>query len=76
MNDEPAIDALVRLGEAAYDRMYDARDARAAAVEYSDCKDYFRDAIRMAHAAGLTQRVVELESRLAHIKAVFRSQFA
>jgi hypothetical protein len=76
MKSEDALENLVRLGEAAYDRLYDARDATAAAAEYSYCKDYFSEAIGVARARGLAAKVVELERRLEHIKAVFRSQFA
>jgi hypothetical protein len=75
MSDEDDVERLARLGEAAYDRMYEAHSARDAADEYRDCKDYFYDAIGLARERGLLGRAAQLEARLAHIKAVFRSQF-
>jgi hypothetical protein len=63
---------LERLGEAHYDAMY---DSRYPAGEYADAKDVFADAIRLARQLGEVAVAERLEARLAHIKAVFRSQF-
>jgi hypothetical protein len=60
------------LAEKAYDAMY---DSRYPAGEYSDLKDYFREAIRLAHQSGLTAEAARLEKRLEHCKAVCRKQF-
>ena len=72
MTDHELLAFQVRQGEAAYDRMY---DARRPAGEFSDCKDAFAATIAIATRLGLTERAAELEARLAHIKSVFRSQF-
>jgi hypothetical protein len=69
------VEACVRLGEEAYDRMYDASSSSAATACYSDAKEAFRDAIRLAREQGIEERALALEARLEHIKAVFRSQF-
>jgi hypothetical protein len=65
--------ALERLGEKHYDAMYDSRSPTG---EYADAKDAFRDAIVLAHELGEIDIAQRLEARLAHIKAVFRSQFS
>jgi hypothetical protein len=63
-------------GEQAYDDMYEkARSPNAATAYYSDAKESFYTAIGLARELGLKEQVEELEKRLAHIKAVFRSQF-
>jgi len=61
------------LGEKYYDQMYET--SFGATGLYSDAKDAFRDAIMTARELGLKAEVEELEKRLDHIKAVFRSQF-
>jgi hypothetical protein len=60
------------LAEKAYDEMY---DSCYPAGEYSDLKDYFALAIDAAREAGLDAEVERLSKRLAHCKAVYRSQF-
>ena len=40
-----------------------------------DAKECFYDAISLANKLGLTDEAETLSKRLAHIKAVFRSQF-
>ena len=60
------------LAEKAYDEMY---EARSPAGSYSDLKDYFAEAIGVAERAGLTADAERLRKRLAHCKAVYRSQF-
>jgi hypothetical protein len=82
-DDDPgaAITAAQRLAwfeaqaEAAYDKMYDATSSTDAAALYSDAKEALRDAIGLAQRLGQGAVVTRLEARLAHIKAVFRSQF-
>jgi hypothetical protein len=61
--------------ETAYDQMYDARDSTNAAARYSDAKEALYAAICLARSIGEQATVQRLEARLAHIKAVFRSQF-
>ena len=67
--------ACKALGEKAYDQMYDAHSSSEATGLYSDAKEAFYDAIRVANELGLKEESAELEKRLHHIKAVFRSQF-
>src|SRR5262245_3164550 len=64
--------ALEKLGEQYYDAMY---DTRYPAGEYANAKDAFRDAVALARELGETDIEKRLEARLAHIKAVYRSQF-
>jgi len=66
---------LEALAEGAYDAMYDTHDRSGAAACYSDAKDFFREAIAVARSIGAADDVARLEARLAHVKAVFRSQF-
>lgn len=74
--DEEQLARLKSLGEKAYDDMYEAHSLRDASVCYSDAKDCFYDAIGLAKRMGLNEEAEALQERLAHIKAVFRSQFA
>ena len=67
--------ACERFGEEAYDQMYEEHSSSGAAACYSDAKESFYEAIRLARELGLTEKEQALEKRLAHIKAVFRSQF-
>lgn len=62
-------------GEKAYDDMYEAHSPGDASVCYSDAKESFYDAIRLAGELSLMDEVESLTKRLAHIKAIFRSQF-
>ncbi|HVN93347.1 MAG TPA: hypothetical protein VMT38_06615 [Terracidiphilus sp.] len=66
---------LRAMGEKAYDDMYEEHSSSGASACYSDAKECFYDAIGLARRLGLTEEVEALEKRLAHIKAVFRSQF-
>lgn len=66
---------LKAMAEKAYDDMYEARSSSAATAAYSDAKECFTDAIGLARQLELKEEVEALEKRLAHIKAVFRSQF-
>lgn len=61
------------LGEKYYDQIYDARFGSSGL--YADAKDAFHDAIAAANELGLKEEAEELEKRLDHIKAVYRSQF-
>ncbi len=71
------LEACRKFAEQAYDDMYErAHSPSAATGYYSDAKESLYDAIRLARELGLTEEVTRLEARLAHIKAVFRSQFA
>jgi hypothetical protein len=62
------------LGEKAYSDMYDVTSYSAGGY-YSDAKAAFHDAIRTARDLELADEARALESRLAHIQEVFRSQF-
>jgi len=75
MTDEERLHNLEAEAEAAYDRMYDARSPNDAGVCYSDAKEALYDAIGLARKLGKADVAARLEQRLAHIKAVFRSQF-
>ena len=68
--------ACKALGEKAYDQMYDAHSSSEATGLYSDAKEAFRDAIRLADELALAEESATLQKRLEHIKAVFRSQFS
>jgi hypothetical protein len=65
-----------RRGQQAYDKMHDATHNTEAAARYSDAKESMRDAIALARRLGQGAVATRLEARLAHIKAVFRSQFS
>jgi len=73
--DEAQLRHLEAFAEAAYDKMYDAGSASGATALYSDAKEALADAIGLARRLGRAEDVTRLEKRLAHIKAVFRSQF-
>ena len=60
----------------AYARMYDAEFGTSAAAHYSDAKEFLYDAIGLAQRLGKPEEAERLSHRLAHIKAVFRSQFS
>lgn len=81
MNDEERNTKLANLshcremGEKAYDGMYEAHSFRDANDSYRDAKDFFDEAIRLAHELGLTDESELLGKRLQRIKEVFRSQF-
>ena len=67
--------ALEASAEAAYDAMYEAHSPNAASICYSDAKHFFYEAIAVARRTGADEDADRLEARLAHVKAVFRSQF-
>ncbi len=64
---------IIVLGEKYYDQMYES--GRGANSCYSNAKDAFYDAIGLANELGMKEEAEALSKRLAHIKAVFRSQF-
>ena len=70
------LEHLKKLGEKDYDDMYEAHSSSGATACYSDAKECYYDAIGLARRLGLEAETAALEKRLAHIKAVFRSQFA
>ena len=72
MGPDQGLQELERLAEAYYDAMYDSRYPTG---EYANAKDAFRDAIALARELGDAKTAERLEARLAHVKAVFRSQF-
>jgi hypothetical protein len=74
---ELQLDALRKchsLGEKYYGQMYETRFNLNGL--YSSVKDAFIDAISIANQLGLKEEAGKLESRLDHIKSVFRSQFS
>jgi hypothetical protein len=69
------LEHLKMMGEKYYGEMYEASSPGGAIGSYSDAKECFYDAISLARRLGLEEETKALEERLAHIKAVFRSQF-
>ena len=65
------IEACRAAGEAAYDKMYDARDYELS-WQIELATDAFREAQHLAAEAGLTDLAEELMARLQHVKAVGR----
>jgi hypothetical protein len=63
---------LERMGEEAYDRMYDARRPQD---DWRDAREAFSEAIHLAEKAGLTVEAQRLQKRLDHIRAVYTHQF-
>ena len=74
MNDQDAIAEFVRLAEAEYTAMYDARPSRAK-DHYDDARHYFHQAIEAARRAGRETEVMHLTRRAAHIDMVYNTQF-
>ncbi len=62
--------------ETSYSNMYESHSFSAATAHYSDAKEYLYDAIGLARRLGKDADERRLSDRLAHIKAVFRSQFS
>jgi hypothetical protein len=75
MTDEEQLRWFEAQAEDAYGRMYDATNAGDATARYSDAKEAFYGAIGLAQRLGQADVAARLEARLAHVKAVFRSQF-
>jgi hypothetical protein len=76
MDDRERMELFERQAEEAYSRMYDAMSASDAAARYSDAKEALYSAIGIARALGADESVKRFEARLAHVKAIFRSQFS
>jgi hypothetical protein len=70
------LEACKAAGEKAYDDMYECSSPTGASGCYSDAKEFFSDAIRLAEELGLADEAAALHERREHIKAVFRSQFS
>lgn len=75
-SDEDRLRLLMRKAEEAYSAMYDAPDPSSATARYSDAKECLHTAIGLARTLGEIDLAKQLTERLAHIKAVFRSQFS
>jgi len=73
--DEKLLDHFKAQAEAAYDAMYEAHSSSGASACYSDAKEFFREAIIVARRLGDEEEADRILVRLAHVKAVFRSQF-
>jgi hypothetical protein len=70
------MEALKAFAEQAYDDLYEKAHCSSDATGfYSTAKEALHDAIRIASELGLAEEEAKLNARLAHIKAVFRSQF-
>jgi hypothetical protein len=69
------IGELEARAEAAIEKMYDASSSTAAAGAYAEAKDSLSDALGLAERLGQPDAVARIKARLAHVKAVFRSQF-
>ena len=61
--------------EAAYAAMYDARLPGVAKDFRDDACGFLYQAIRMAEALGLAAEAARLTAQIAHIRAVWNSQF-
>jgi hypothetical protein len=67
--------AAERLGEAGYDRMYDAHNYRDAKDAYDDAREGLFRAMRLAEALGRGDDHARLRARLEHVINVWSSQF-
>jgi hypothetical protein len=70
----PKLAEFERKGEDAYAAMYDARPY-AVKDCYEEARSQFRLAIEAARLGGYAEEMARLERRLAHITAVYNSQF-
>lgn len=64
-----------RLGEAAYDAMYQAHSRHAAKDAYDDARQGLFRALGVAQAAGLAGEAERLKARMEHVYAVWTHQF-
>lgn len=71
----PEIVRLEQLAEQAYSAMYDTPPLSSAKDSYEDACAYFHKAIDEAQRLDLASEVTRLNQRLAHIRAVYDSQF-
>jgi hypothetical protein len=76
INDRARMEFFKRKAEQAYDDIYEAHSNSEATAAYSDCKEFMREALRIAYELKLEEEAVRLLKRLEHFKAVFRHQFA
>jgi len=76
MTDRERMAFLERQAEDAYSRMYDAHSPSDVTARYSDAKEALHTAIGIARQLADEDSAKRLETRLAEIKAVFRSQFS
>jgi hypothetical protein len=76
MTDRERMVFFERQAEDALSRMYDAHSPSDATARYSDAKEALYSAIGIARQLADEESMQRLEARLAHIKAVFRSQFS
>jgi len=70
------LEFFIRQAEEAYSSIYDIPSSSGRAAAYSDCKESMYEAIQLARQLGLENKVIELEKKLEHYKAVFRSQLS
>lgn len=61
--------------EWSYTMMYETASSTTASARYSDAKEAFSEAIRLATELGRTADVDRLEKRRQHVQDVYRSQF-
>jgi hypothetical protein len=76
MTDRERMVFFEQQAEDALSRMYDAHSPSDATARYSDAKEALYSAIGIARQLADEESTQRLEARLAHIKAVFRSQFS
>jgi hypothetical protein len=76
MTPEDELASFEAQAEEAYSQMYDARHRADITACYSNAKEALRYAIALARRLHRPDEAKRLEARLAHIKGVFRSQFA
>jgi hypothetical protein len=67
---------LKSLAEKSYGDMYETGSPSGATGCYSEAKECYYDAIRLARELGLDDEAAALVKRLEHIKEVFRGQFS
>lgn len=70
------LEFFIRQAEEAYGSIYDIPSSSGRAAAYSDCKESMAGAIQLARQLGLENKVIELEKKLEHYKAVFRNQLS
>jgi hypothetical protein len=67
-----AVERCKRVGEAAYDRMYDVRDDGELRFQAELAADSYADASRIARELGIEDEAAASLERAAHIRAVAR----
>jgi hypothetical protein len=61
--------------EWSYTMMYETASSTTASARYSDAKEAFSEAIRLAMELGRGEDAARLEKRREHVQSVYRSQF-